>query len=82
MEETIKRLKEEGWTSEDIKVALLKMKEEAMEQPIIEGSLDDYLDSILYGEDVLSVENGQSTSFEIDSAKELFNMLDEKENKK
>ena len=75
MEESISRLKQEGYTSEEIKTALLKMKEEAMEQPLITGSLDDYLDSILYGEDVLSVENGQSASYEIDSAENLFKML-------
>lgn len=46
MEEAIKRLKQEGYTSKEIKEALEKLKKEAMEQPIIKGSLDDYLNSI------------------------------------
>ena len=46
MEETINRLKQEGWSSEDIKEALNKMIQETMQQPTIEGSVDDYLDTL------------------------------------
>lgn len=46
MDKAIERLKEEGYTSEQIIEALRRLTEEAKEQPIITGSLDEYLDSI------------------------------------
>lgn len=46
MEKAIEQLKSEGYTSDEIKSALLKMKEETMKEPVISGSLDNYLDSI------------------------------------
>lgn len=42
----------------------------------LEGMLEDLQLAEIYGEDVLRVEKSKNTSFEIDSAEELFKMLD------
>ena len=46
MDNAIVRLKQEGYTSEEIREAIRKLAEEVMQQPVITGSLDDYLDSL------------------------------------
>lgn len=46
LEEAIEKLKAEGFSSEQIKTAITSMKEEAMKQPKMTGSLDEYLDTL------------------------------------
>ena len=46
LEKAIEQLKSEGYSSQDIQNAISKMKKEALKQPKITGSLNDYLDSL------------------------------------
>jgi hypothetical protein len=43
VDKAIERLKSEGYSSEDIMKAISKMKEDALKQPLIKVSLDEFL---------------------------------------
>lgn len=45
LDKAFEQLHNEGYSSEDIKVALDKIKEETRKQPVMTKSLDDYLGS-------------------------------------
>lgn len=46
IDKAIEKLKVEGYSSEQIKLAIVIMKQEALEQPKISVSLDEYLDKL------------------------------------
>lgn len=64
-----------SWENYSNLVDLIQTLQEKNEE--LESLIEDIQLAKLYGEDVLRVENGQSVSYEIDSAEDLFKLIDE-----
>ncbi len=76
LEEAIEMLKQEGFSSEQIQRMLTNLKNEAMNNSTITGSLDDYLDDLAisekYKEDIERVSQGKSKSYEVENVLGFF----------